>query len=530
MKGSLVQIHYHNRPGGVAAVMGHYCRAFREACGGHGACVMVCARDRHARPDAGVKIVNVKECGYRTFTSAASFRAAGRLLLARLGSIIADPSLPRPVIVAGHNLPLCKNAALSHAFAGLARDFARTGDDVRFISVVHDFAEQGRTDLMTQAHLLERRGIRIWDALYPDLSNLRFAAVSASARYVLRKAGFRACLVPNAVIAPNGRTTASACTRGKSIRAHRNIDNRDPVLFYPGRIISRKNPVEALVLSHVFFSSTLVLGEDGTSAADRALYQGLQALCTRYKVRAVFAGARRAGDAEGGYSRLYSNADACVSTSVLEGFGYGLREPWLYGRAVIGRLPCGIAQVEIPGGAGLYKRFLVPKEWIDVEALKRLYLRQMRLCFGSRSATDSAGAFSKAFNREFVRGNGLDFGCLDIATQCAVFEAVCRSGALAEQWKNAFPGQTLSLAKSLEEALHPSTGSIAAKQRQIEAGHGRAAFASSLAACFGKQRAAPASTRPDCRRIQRHFCSLAQFRLLAAPQAPGARHCCTVSP
>ncbi len=42
MKGSLVQIHYHNRPGGVAAVMGHYCRAFREACGGHGACVMVC--------------------------------------------------------------------------------------------------------------------------------------------------------------------------------------------------------------------------------------------------------------------------------------------------------------------------------------------------------------------------------------------------------------------------------------------------------------------------------------------------------
>ncbi len=389
-----------------------------------------------------MKIVNVKECGYRTFTSAASFHAAGRLLLARLGSIIADPSLPRPVIVAGHNLPLCKNAALSHAFAGLARDFARTGDDVRFISVVHDFAEQGRTDLMTQAHLLERRGIRIWDALYPDLSNLRFAAVSASARYVLRKAGFRACLVPNAVIAPNGRTTAGACTRGKSIRVHRNIDNRDPVLFYPGRIISRKNPVEALVLSHVFFSSTLVLGEDGTSAADRALYRRLQALCTQYKVRAVFAGARRTGDAEGGYSRLYSNADACVSTSVLEGFGYGLREPWLYGRAVIGRLPCGIAQVEIPGGAGLYKRFFVPKEWIDVEALKRLYLRQMRLCFGSRSATDSAGAFSKAFNREFVRGNGLDFGCLDIATQCAVFEAVCRSGALAEQWKNAFPGQT----------------------------------------------------------------------------------------
>ncbi|HMD68099.1 MAG TPA: hypothetical protein VKF42_04405 [Chitinivibrionales bacterium] len=368
------------------------------------------------------------------------------------------------------------------------------------------------------------------DVLYPAMPNLRYVAVSASTLYVLRKAGFRACLVPNPVIAPNGRTNAGACTRGKNVGAHRHIDNRNAVLFYPGRIISRKNHVEALVLAHIFLSATLVVGEDGTAPADRALARHLRALCSRYKIAAIFCDKRHEESGNAGYSHLYRIADACISTSVLEGFGYGLREPWLYGRAVLGRLPCGTTRNQIPGGARLYKRFLVPKEWIDVEALKRRYRKRMRLCFGSRLATGRDGVFSQAFNREFVCGNGIDFGCLDIATQCAVFEAVCRSAALAREWKNAFPGQTRSLAVSWERALHLSTAAIVANQRRIKAIHGRAAFALSFAACFGKQRAAPANARPDYRMIQKYFCNLARFRLLATPQAPGARHCCTVSP
>ena len=182
------------------------------------------------------------------------------------------------------------------------------------------------------------------------------------------------------------------------------------------------------MLSHFLFSATLVLGEEGTSAPDRALARSLRELCARYKIAAIFGDKRRKESGNVGYSHLYRIADACVSTSVLEGFGYALYEPWLYGKAVVGRLPCGTAPSEIPGGAGLYRQLLVPKEWIDIAELKRLYLRQMKLCFGNHLSTGNAGAFSRAFDREFVRGKGIDFGCLDIATQCAVFEAVCRSG------------------------------------------------------------------------------------------------------
>ena len=199
MKGTLVQIHYHNRPGGVVAVMEQYARTFREIVGGTGMCITVCAKDRKAAGSSFQKIVNVKECKYRTFSSARSFLASAGTLRWRLQKIIADPSIVRPVIVAGHNLNLCKNAALSKAFADLAHAFADQGDDFRFFAVVHDFAEQGRTELMAQARFLERQGIRMRDVLYPAIPNLRYVAVSKATLNVLRTAGFAAHFVPNPI-------------------------------------------------------------------------------------------------------------------------------------------------------------------------------------------------------------------------------------------------------------------------------------------------------------------------------------------
>jgi|WetSurMetagenome_2_1015567.scaffolds.fasta_scaffold00048_38 glycosyltransferase involved in cell wall biosynthesis len=522
MKGSLVQIHYHNRPGGVSAVMERYERAFHEASGGAGASMIVCARDKNASGARFQNIVHVEECGYRVFTSARFFFRVSNALRTRLGEIIADSRLPRPVFVVGHNLNLCKNAALSHGFARLARDLAKRKDDVRFFSVVHDFAEQGRVDLMAQARLLRRFGIGIWDALYPVLPNLRYVAVSKETHEVLRKAGFTPSLVPNPVVTPPGEPQSNG--RAARLSAFMKIERGVPVLFYPGRIVSRKNPVEALVLAHCFFSAALILGEDGTSEADRALAGRLKLLCRRHGVRALFSSAVKKSLP---YSRLYGAADACVSTSVLEGFGYGLFEPWLYGKAVAGRLPCGVLPDEIPGVAELYGRFLIPREWLDVEKLKRMYFRRIRLCFGGWPG--GAASFSRSFDREFVRGGGIDFGCLDVSTQCAVFDAVCESVALAEQWKAAFPAQTGSLVASFERALHPSGSLVSANRRVVKTGHGADAFRSSFAACLTSNAAAVSGPRPGHPRILRHFRSLARFRLLATPEAPGGRHCCTVS-
>jgi len=60
-------------------------------------------------------------------------------------------------------------------------------------------------------------------------------------------------------------------------RRHR-IQSISPGVFYPSRIISRKNPVEAILLSQFFFSSNLLLGESGMSSEDRALAARLKRL------------------------------------------------------------------------------------------------------------------------------------------------------------------------------------------------------------------------------------------------------------
>ena len=251
MKGSFVQIHYHNRPGGVAAVMERYAAAFIAGGGDKSASIAVCA----ARAEMhGCKVIDVKDCGYRTFQSRASFVAAGTRLLSRLETIVTSPGLPAPVHVVGHNMNLCKNAALSSAFAGLARRLQKNGGEFRFFSVVHDFAEEGRTDLMEQIGRLERRGIRLWGDLYPALPNLCFVAVSPRTLRVLARARYPVRLVRNPVDIPaeHMRSPSPETVLRRLERAA--FDSRLPALFYPARIVSRKNPVEAIVLSHFFFS------------------------------------------------------------------------------------------------------------------------------------------------------------------------------------------------------------------------------------------------------------------------------------
>jgi glycosyltransferase involved in cell wall biosynthesis len=527
MIGSLVQIHYHNRPGGVSAVMEQYAAAFRAAAGDRGVCTVVCASDRAGRRIPGMDVVNVNACGYRTFRSASSFRVAAGALLARVEKVALDPHLPRPVYVVGHNLTLCKNGALSQAFALMVLRQADRSDTIRFFSVVHDLAEEGRCDLMAQAHFLERRGVRILDALYPVSPNLGYIAVSARTLHLLRHAGLDACLVPNPVALPASRPGAPPAGRVGAIWKR---TNRGPVLFCPGRIIARKNPVEAIILAQFFLSANLVLGEDGTSVADRALCRSLRHVCSRYNLRVSFGGlgAKRRGKTVSAetYSRMYQAADACISTSVLEGFGYALYEPWLHNKAVFGRIPSGPAPDEIPDASGLYERFLVPQEWVDIQGLRKHYHERMRLCFGKRLQCGGFVCFSKRFDAAFICGAGIDFGCLDSATQCALLEAVCRSAALISHWKQLFPCQTRALATSWRRALRSSPRMAAANRKRIEAKHGTAAFAASLERCLGHKGSAG---RPDPAKIRDYFARPDRFRLLATPQAPLARHYCAIS-
>jgi hypothetical protein len=577
MKGSFVQIHYHNRPGGVTTVMGHYSRTFGKACGASCSNLVVCARERTTIDARGVKIVDIKDFGYRTFASrAAFFKTRGRLF-DRLCQIIMSGNLPRPVRVVGHNLNLGKNCALSSAFAQCARRCAKQKNEYRFYSVVHDFAEEGRHDLMSKLISLERLGIKIWDELYPAVPGLCFVALNNRNYGFLKKAGFQVRLLPNLVSIPPAGQSYSSYNRKKTLAALSQMAEKDgtafnpsaPVVFYPSRIISRKNPVEAILLSQFFFSSNLLLGESGMSSEDRALAARLKRLCGRYKIPVIFNSGRAAGflsnatarafpatwrgvsgrltnifslgkeespplgagffnDVETPFSFLYRAADVCISTSVLEGFGYALYEPWLYHKAVVGRVPAKSyvqKKITVPW---LYSRLLIPCAWVDIKKLAERYYRDMGKCLVHENALPGFKLFIKQFNRAFVNKGGIDFGCLDLATQCEVLEGLCKRPELVDEWMRAFPHQTKALMDSWKAATARPPMFAGRNRKRVLSLFGNDAFASSFSACFEKMPRAHTPARPRPAALQKRLCGLDTFRQLTARQFPNQGHYCKI--
>ena len=541
MTGSFVQIHYHNRPGGVTSVMGQYGLAFGKACGSAaGTSLVVCAK-HHARADIdGAKVIDVRECGYTTFRTKNAFIKTRNSLLKRLEQIITSGLLARPISVVGHNLTLGKNCALSSAFAQCARRLAKQKNEYRFFSVVHDFAEEGRTDLMSQIVSLKRLGIKIRDELYPVSPNLCFVALNNRNYSILKKAGFQVRLVPNPVSAPATARSMPASIRIRVIRGLAKCAEKDntafkpdaPLLVYPSRIISRKNPVEAILLAHFFFSSNLLLGESGTSIEDRALAVHLKRLCTRCKIPVIFNSGRAASfllsHDETLLSLLTKAADVCITTSVLEGFGYALYEPWLYHKAVVGRVPAGSDVQKKIAAAGLYSKLLIPCGWIDVDKLVRRYYRDMKKSCRAIDEFPDTGSFSKQFNSAFVENRGIDFGCLDIATQCAVLECLCRHPELTDEWKRAFPYQTKALMDSWKAATVRPPPFAGRNRKRVISLFGNSAFAASFSACFEKILLADARVRPGVAALRKRLCSLDTFRQLTTPQFPLQGHYCTI--
>jgi len=182
---TLIQLHYHNRPGGVTRVIGAYAQAFSRILGVDRARnLLLChdSRDRSLLPP-DMRVVNIPGCEYRDFRARKEFLDARDRLTARLRRALDPRAALRPVCVVAHNLTLGKNCALSSAFANLARAY-RDDPGVRFFSVVHDFAEEGRADRMRQVRRLARPGVPMAGDLYAAGAKVRFVSVNQ------RNAGF----------------------------------------------------------------------------------------------------------------------------------------------------------------------------------------------------------------------------------------------------------------------------------------------------------------------------------------------------
>jgi hypothetical protein len=127
------------------------------------------------------------------------------------------------------------------------------------------------------------------------------------------------------------------------------------------------------------------------------------------------------------FEYLYAYSRLCISTSIAEGFGYGLYEPWLYFKEVLGRLPLGIPSTELIDLNYLYTRLPIPISWISFTALSSQYYQQIVKSFGRKNIPYTSKTFKRAMRNHFIKNGCIDIGVLDFKSQCALLQKLCRS-------------------------------------------------------------------------------------------------------
>ena len=535
---SFVQVHYHNRPGGVNKVIGYYAEAHahiysKASIQSSFSNLIICKNDLkngYSFPAGSMR--NIPECSYRSFPTKDVFFKTREVLVRKLMAIIHSDGVLKPLCVIGHNLTIGKNCALSSAFAFCSRLCENGTDDVRFFSIIHDFAEEGRSDCLKYINSLQDLGIDIWDDLYPKTSNLRFVVPSKRNYTFLKKAGFNVDLLANPVetekVKRKGIVLEKRIAFKKLIsyskREHTPFDPALPTLFYPARVISRKNIIEALLVSNIICKANLLVGKCGPSAAHRALYSKIKKLCVKYKAPVVFDCSERFAPKKSKNSFpsiLFDVADACISTSIAEGFGYAFYEPWTNNKYIIGRRPMDFSPVPGMKFPGLYARMPIPVSWIPIDDCVRKYFDRMRQYYHVRNVKrySSFAKFRPEFKAAFIKNNTIDFACLDETTQFNVAQRLLESQSMVREWERLCGKELKQIRDAVKIGLLPKQSLIRSNQDIIKKKISGEKFVQNFAQCFFKIRPKSVSQN-HYKEIARYFGDLSRFRLLMTPEPP----------
>ncbi|MBD3392856.1 MAG: hypothetical protein GF418_12190 [Chitinivibrionales bacterium] len=196
-----------------------------------------------------------------------------------------------------------------------------------------------------------------------------------------------------------------------------------------------------------------------------------------------------------------------MSTSIAEGFGYALYEPWLYGRPVIGRRPQGFSALPGMKARHLYARLPVPAGQVRLPRLVSAYQKRLRAA-GVRVPS------SKRLEAELVRNGRVDFGTLDQATQWEILGRIARDPSAGNR----------EFAVSLQPFFRQINGFFSSPMaRKVISGNRLAirraligtAFHRAFTRCFSSAPRLPAKPRPGL--VRSAFGTVAGQRLLLTP-------------
>jgi hypothetical protein len=249
-----------------------------------------------------------------------------------------------------HNHHLGKNPAFTMALA----DIARTHPQQRIIFHIHDFPESGRH---TNLRLLERAGV---GDLYPTGPGISFVTINSRDRDILADAGVHpVTYLPNPVTvsapaAPDKAEHASprrAALRRRLVEAYgvefALFTPDDQVFIYPVRAIRRKNVFEAALITMLQERPTsLIVTLPGVSHQEKKYSAMVEHAFRDGTVPGLFGVGTSLEDHGITFPELLDSADAVISSSVQEGFGYQYITPLELGLPLIARRLDIMADVE----------------------------------------------------------------------------------------------------------------------------------------------------------------------------------------
>lgn len=420
-------VHYHYRPGGVTRVVEN---AF-ESIQGRGITAVAIGGE----PYHGGKMPVRLQPGLR-YSQANEKLSPGPLWYA-LRMTARQALGGEPDVWHFHNPALGKNSAMAEVVGKMA---AETPVLLQF----HDFAEDGRP--ANYAMLRDR--MENIGRLYPQASQVHYATTNARDRAYLCQSGFNpenVHLLANPVRVPEGAGTEGATGAGTGsatdfgrLPGLEALGSGQPLYLYPTRAIRRKNLGEFLLWaalssdsgSDALFATTL----EPENPAARQVYERWVAFARRLGLPVAFAVGQGRGAPD--FSALMHRAQAVASTSVAEGFGLAFLEPWLFGKAVLGRnLPDITADFAAQGVAlgNLYEQLLVPEDLLDMGGLRRRLAEGLERTYAAYRRNVPAGALEICLRAAGDGAGRIDFGRLDEIAQEEVISALVASPALCAQ-------------------------------------------------------------------------------------------------
>ncbi len=127
------------------------------------------------------------------------------------------------------------------------------------------------------------------------------------------------------------------------------------------------------------------------------------------------------------FEAIMQSADAILSTSIAEGFGLAFLEPWLFGKAIVGRdLPPITADFKARGIRldALYQSIPIPSAWIDCESLRQAIRQALEKAYAAYATELPPDAVERAMAAISPKPGFIDFAGLNEALQEAVIAHV----------------------------------------------------------------------------------------------------------